>query len=440
MEAIIPILVIAGVIVALVFGLQARKAKVRAWGSFAGEHGLRLLNAGSWSNPRIVGSWRGVESTLQIEVHGSGKHRKTYTRASARFRRAMPRGLSVTSEGFTDKLAKMLGGQDIQIGHAELDRQLRIKAEDEVATRVLMKNGRARNAIAAFIARDGRATLTQHQATTLRLGFMSADFELQGMLEGVSRAVREVESALAEPDGERRPGDEDRHAAPTPRPSTPSITELPVEVVEVMRDVGVDVDAMAASSSSVLTMTETTLDTGHGPVTTREVVRDGVRVAQPDPVASAVQFLPDLFAEPLDEAPAPSPTLAEPPAPPPELAVAASTGDPVPLQELLALEDRSLSSSDQKARVASLLGRPCALEVEVERVSMTLGLDVPAAFEDGQTVVATPAGERGPRLSVRFAPKHTERVQGLGYGDRLEVAGVLVSWDEFYRQAVVDVG
>lgn len=453
MEALFPLLMILVVGTIIAISVQQRKAKLRAWSEFARRHDLRLINAGSWSNPRIVGRWKDVDITLQIEVHGSGKNRKTYTRGSARFHSSLPRGLNITSEGFTDRLAKMLGGQDIQIGHAELDRQLRIKAEDVVGTRVLMKNWRARNAIAAFIARDGGATVTQHQATTLRFGFMATESELRGIVENVARAVREIEAAVANPEGDAASPAATQPAATQPvRPiveerGAPPPPDLPPEWADLMRGVGLDPGAVTGSSSSVITVTETTVDTGSGPITTREVVREGGPVDDAETVPAP--FLPDAFAHavaeeaqdlpPAPSAPSPVVSTTETAASPAALESPLPAGDPIPLPDLLALEDRSLSSSEQKALVAGLLGRPLELELEVERVSMTLGLDIPAALENGQTVVAKPAGERGPRLTVRFAPQHEERVKDLGYGDHLEVAGVLSAWDEFYRQAVVDV-
>ncbi len=448
MEVLFPLLMIVGVIVAIVvivLSAQARKAKIETWRQFALTHGLKLLGSGSFGNPRIMGQWQGIDITLQIEVQGSGKHSKTFTRASARISRPMPRGLNITSEGFTDRVAKLLGGQDIQIGTPELVRQLRIRAEDEVATRILMKNWRARNAIASFIVRDGKAVVSQHQVTTRRLGFISSDTALRDLVACVTRTVREVEAAVDNP--EAKPGSAPQVAAgtlPSRRDDTPprgqagppSPPELPLDAVEMMQDVGVDMGALGISSATVHTQTEnhgeTVLGSGVGapPPTVRQVSRS-VDENPPRP--------PQLldFEIRAMEPPTPEVAPAQPPAEQEPVVIAA--GEPVPLEALLALNERTLSSSEQRAAAAALLGRPCAISVEVERVAITMGLDVPPALEDGRTIVGKPAGHRGPRLSVRFTPAHGERVSGLSYGDILQVDGTLTSWDEFYRQAVIDV-
>ena len=132
-----------------------------------------------------------------------------------------------------------------------------------------------------------------------------------------------------------------------------------------------------------------------------------------------------------------------PPADPPQASAGAPetlvvTGSAIPVEQLVALDERGSSVGDTRAHVSKLQGRPVALELVVERVSLTMGMGVPSALENGHTVIGTPVDQPGPRLAVRFPPSRSEELRDLGYGDRLVLRGVFVSWDDFYRQVLID--
>lgn len=433
MEPILFFVIMLGIVgVVSVFSIKNKQARLRAWQAFSQQHSLKLLNAGTWSNPRLVGRYHDLDVTLQIEVHGSGKHKKTYTRATARFPMAMPRGLNITSEGFTDRLAKLVGGQDIEIGHAALDRQLRIRGEDVPAVLGLMDSWRARNAIAAFLARDSRATVTQHQCSLLRHGFVHAPVELRGMLEGVCRTVSEIRQGLEDPDA--RP---EAAMEPPPAPveppqvdrfdweTTPAVPEgLPQEVLGLLEQHG----ALVSTTQQTLEITEITPEGSH---TTRQNWLDG-QLRESEQIFTATP----APAVPAPAVPEPSPPAAALHPPP---ASSAPTGPAIPLDDLLALEARSLSKQELEAVVAGLVGKPVALELEVERVSLTMGMGVPEALEGGHTVIGSPVGHPGPRLAVRYPPGRSDEVSGASYGDRFMVLGCFEAWDGFYRQVRIDV-
>lgn len=437
MEPLFIILFVVVIAVVAVVSVKNKQQAIEAWRRFGKEHQLRMLNAGAWSNPRLEGRFRDLNVTLQVEVHGSGKHRKTFTRAVARFPGPMPRGLNITSEGFTDRLAKLVGGQDIQIGYPELDRKLRIQGEDEAAVRILMKNWRARDAIAAFLTRDAKATVTQHQCSLLRSGFVRSPLELRGMLESVSRTVQEVgrglledSSAPASP-GSASPADAVSRPAPEPdpvsrfewegipEPQRQALTDL---LAEVVPDATVQTTSRETVEITTFTLEggESSLESWSSDTATQSPSKD-----LPLPSADMAVITPVMFERPGEP-------QVEPPA-------SAQGGDEVPLEELLALEDRATPGAVLRSRVAAMIGRPVRLELEVERVSLTMGVGVPAALEGGRTVIARPQGHSGPRLAVRFPEGADDALGALGYGDKLTLRGVFVSWDDFYRQIVVDV-
>jgi hypothetical protein len=432
-ELFIPLIFLVIVVVVGLASVANRKAQVEAWTSFARQSGLKLSGEKSWGNPRMEGMHQKIVVVLQIEVHGSGKQRKTFTRATARFDRAMPRGLNITTEGFTDRLAKLVGGQDIEIGHAELDRKLRIRAEDEQGARALMARWRARNAIAAFLARDPRATVTQHLCSILRPGFVSSHAELKGMLSQVTRAVIEVQRGLEE-DGEAPP---EQASPPPPPPEEPApVTRFEWEPgtqgAETVAGLLEQHGLVVSTSEEVLEITEISVN-GE---TEREVRhhRSGSPEALPDALVSffetAATTVETSGAERAEGPIHVSPASEPDPSPP-------ATGEGS-LEALLALAERGLSAAELKSRTSLLVGRRLSLGLEVERVSLTMGMGVPPELEGGHTVVAKPAGEEGPRIALRFPATRSAEVSGLGYGDRLEAVAVFRSWDEFYRQATMD--
>ncbi len=469
MELLFPLLFFGILVVVGVAAVKNKQAQLEAWRRFAQEHRLRILDASTWSNPRMVGRYRDTDVTLQIEVHGSGKQRKTYTRATARFHSAMPRGLNITAEGFTDRLAKLVGGQDIQIGHAELDAKLRIRGEDEPAVRQLMQRWRARDAVAALLARDGQATVTQHQCSVLRHGFVSRPVELRGMLESVARTVGEIERALREDGGGEAAERAPRAQPPSSEPPgvarfdwepSEGAAPLPAELAELAPEVVALLEQSGAFSTTreIIEITESGPSGTH---TRRETWIDGQLQAPPDPGTPATSGAPrydeatsspeaaffDLFpaapepslpVDPPANPPPAEPSLLDPrPATPMEPPPPAE-GPEAPLEDLLALEDASISSGDKKLLAARLVGRRLALELEVERVSLTMGMGVPPELEGGWTVIGHPVGHPGPRLAVRFPKERDGALEGLGYGDRLPVQARFHSWDEFYRQAKLD--
>ncbi|MFH1468197.1 MAG: hypothetical protein ABIO70_27670, partial [Pseudomonadota bacterium] len=147
--------------------------------------------------------------------------------------------------------------------------------------------------------------------------------------------------------------------------------------------------------------------------------------------------------------PAPAAAKPPPPAPRPEPAtfpahVLSPAAPPAPsldpvsaLDGLLRLGDRSLNAAERGAVVDGLRGHPFPLRMEVERVALSQGLDLPPVLEGGHTVIGKPAGQSGPRLVVRFPPDANQKVEALSWGDHVVATAHLVAWDEFYRQAVL---
>ncbi len=415
METLILALVVS-VFVAGMFlvGISVRKQRLEAWRRFAERHSLKLVQQSGMSRPRITGRWKGVPVVLQIEMRGSGNSRKAYTRATARFSATLPRGLDIAGENFTHKVAKLLGGQDIQVGELVTDRALRIKGDEPAEVRRLLGNWRVRSAVLSFLVNDPRALVTQTQLGTARLGHLTKDGELAALLERVSGTVKEIESGLAGGLWETPP---------------PPAQELELDEPEE--------EARGSLLSGFSIEPIGLIDEEDPP-------------APPEPPPQLAGLLADFglreagAATPSPAPPPPPP--APPPEPPPELELptpeepsspsVAPAQPPLPIDALRRLEQRGLSPNDRTALAATLMGGTVTFELAVERVSMSTGVDLPAHLQDGHTVIGRLAD--GPRIAVRFPPSRSQAVSQLGYGDKLTVLGRVGAWDDFYRQLIVE--
>lgn len=132
------------------------------WNQLAAEIGAEVVDGGFWKGARVEarhGDWR---VTLQIVPYG--RTRVTVMRAAFinqdgfRFR--------VYRKQIFSELGKLLGMQDVEVGHAEFDRDFVIQGTDDAKLRRLFANARIRELLTAlpnvnFAAKDGPGLFTR---------------------------------------------------------------------------------------------------------------------------------------------------------------------------------------------------------------------------------------------------------------------------------------
>ena len=196
---------------ALLISTRIQKARLAKWKTFAEEHELEFLD-GTWPSPAIVrGKSNGVTIEITTEVHGSDRNKKVYTRYRAWFSRQLPKGLTVTSEGVMAKLAKVFGGQDIQLGDPAADRLLRIKGNNEDSVRKFLNQPHVLRAVLEFVPQHTQATIKKRHAELLVHGFESNPANMENMLRQVVRVVEAIE----------------RTPTPSPRPAPVASSPTP---------------------------------------------------------------------------------------------------------------------------------------------------------------------------------------------------------------------
>lgn len=129
-----------GGIVALVAWLshRARQRQNARWAATAAREGLNFTPGAFMTAPRMDGLRGPVGVLVTTIARSAGKSSIPYTVVTLQCPVALPPGLQITREGAGDALAKLFGGQDIELGDPLLDPKLRIKGLDPEAVREVL--------------------------------------------------------------------------------------------------------------------------------------------------------------------------------------------------------------------------------------------------------------------------------------------------------------
>jgi hypothetical protein len=118
------------------------------WNQLAKELGGRFTPGGFWADSAIrakVGPW-----TVTLDTHSSstGQTARTFTRMRAPFRNRDRFGFTLYREGIFSTVGKLLGMQDVTIGHPVFDDRFIIKGTDEATLKLLFDSDRIRQLVA----------------------------------------------------------------------------------------------------------------------------------------------------------------------------------------------------------------------------------------------------------------------------------------------------
>ncbi|QDG54087.1 hypothetical protein FIV42_26100 [Persicimonas caeni] len=120
-----------GVLLAIVGSIAATKhIQSSTWQKVAQKLGLGFEDSTWFGHPKLYGKFRDTDVDVTIEVVGSGKSKQIYTVVEAPLSGLAPYGLKVYQEGMWEKMEKLIGGDDIQVGDPELDKAFIIQGND----------------------------------------------------------------------------------------------------------------------------------------------------------------------------------------------------------------------------------------------------------------------------------------------------------------------
>ncbi len=179
--------------VLLWWAVRDQQRRMQQWGQYAAEHGLSFRQPSAWKAGRIEGELHGQPVSVSTIQRNAGQTTVSYTVCKAQVQGALPVGLRVHPAHIGTRLLSAMGGQDIEIGDAYLDHELRIRADVDDETHALFAEARLRRAFTTLIEQGGSSRVQDGEVV----------FEHNGTLDGEALApfvdaTVELAEALAE--------------------------------------------------------------------------------------------------------------------------------------------------------------------------------------------------------------------------------------------------
>lgn len=114
------------------------------WKQLCDETGANFVDGGFWKGGKVQASIAEWTITLDTFTVSSDKHSTTYTRMRAPYANKDGFRFTIYRKGFFSGLGKLLGMQDIEVGHPRFDEDFIIKGNDEKKLRALFGNASLR--------------------------------------------------------------------------------------------------------------------------------------------------------------------------------------------------------------------------------------------------------------------------------------------------------
>lgn len=117
------------------------------WQQLASDLGL-MFSPGDFTHyPQLNGKLDGIRIHATILQEGSGKNARYFASVTAEVSGRLPAGLHLAPEGVFQRLGKLFGVQDIQVGDAELDAHFIIKGADAHGITEILHEPQVRRAL-----------------------------------------------------------------------------------------------------------------------------------------------------------------------------------------------------------------------------------------------------------------------------------------------------
>jgi len=124
-------------------------SKDEIWRQLCNEIGADFVEGGFWRGSKVLARVKEWTITLDTHTVSHGKSSTTYTRMRAPYVNPDEFRFTIYRKGFFSGLGKMLGMQDVEVGHQEFDDAFIIKGNSESKLRALFANPRIRQLIEA---------------------------------------------------------------------------------------------------------------------------------------------------------------------------------------------------------------------------------------------------------------------------------------------------
>lgn len=136
--------------------------------------------------PCLTGTYRGVRVSVRTESHSSGSGSRTETVFKAWYAKALPFDFHMSKEGVGAKIAKTLGGQDVEIGEPAFDAAVRVRTNDPAAVRSWFYAAARRQATVAAVSACPGLRASRTCVTFSRQGSARSSEEVVSVLEAIA--------------------------------------------------------------------------------------------------------------------------------------------------------------------------------------------------------------------------------------------------------------
>ncbi|MCC6575680.1 MAG: hypothetical protein IT462_18010 [Planctomycetes bacterium] len=168
----------------MIVAIGAAKKRREMWQSFAAANGLQFN--GNGLRPALQGMFGGCMIDVQIVIHGTRKHRHSYTRFAAAINTPLPHGLCLYRESVFSGVGSFLGMQDIKTGDPAVDSLFVIKGNDENGARAVLGRPAVRNALVQVGGNEPRFSLANGWASYEIRGMPATPAELHAGLSRIA--------------------------------------------------------------------------------------------------------------------------------------------------------------------------------------------------------------------------------------------------------------
>lgn len=165
----------------------------RVWRAVADKTGLDLIDGGGFSSSLgLTGTLQGIPIEAKNETRGIGRNRTTFTVFTAELGDDLPPGIEIFHEGLVSKVGKFLGGRDIEVGIADIDRRFIIRGSSAMAARNFLENPTVRKALVSLHDHCDSMHLKQRRLSLEFLGIGLSQGDLMANLTRLAETAREI--------------------------------------------------------------------------------------------------------------------------------------------------------------------------------------------------------------------------------------------------------
>jgi hypothetical protein len=163
-------------------------SREEVWRKLCAETNANYVEGSGWKRDKVQTTHGEWTITLDTFVVSTGKTSVRFTRLRGPYVNPDGFRFGISRHGFFSDIAKFFGMQDVEVGHADFDRDFIIKGTDREKLRALFSNAKIRELITAqpqihFEVRDNDGPLS----TDFPVGTDELRFHVRGTITDVER-------------------------------------------------------------------------------------------------------------------------------------------------------------------------------------------------------------------------------------------------------------